>query len=75
MKNIDSTKYKDIRQSIVNHYENIKQIENISINYTQYIKEKYNENFKYNHEHIINYKYGEITISPSHMLYYRKSLL
>jgi hypothetical protein len=80
-KNIDSTKYKDIRQSIVNHYENIKQIENISINYTQYIKEKYNENFKYNHEHIINYKYdnpnfsiknkGEIIgYSDNHIIYF-----
>lgn len=55
-KNKDSIKYKDIRQSITNHYENMKHIENISRNYNDNIKENYKENFKYNHEHKINYK-------------------
>lgn len=55
-KNKDSIKYKDIRQSITNHYENMKHIENISENYNKYIKDNYNEKFNYNHEHNINYK-------------------
>lgn len=81
-KNLDSNKYKDIRNSIVNHYENIKQIENISINYIEIIKEKFkNENFKYNHGHIIKYKNknenfniinkGEIIgYSENHVIYF-----
>lgn len=80
-KNKDSIKYKDIRQSITNHYENMKHIENICENYNKYIKDNYNEKFNYNHEHKINYKsendnfniYNNVEIigySNSHVIYF-----
>lgn len=80
-KNVDSIKYQDIRQSITNHYENMKHIENISKNYNDYIKENYKEKFKYNHEHGINYKnvndnfniYKNVEIvgySDNHVIYF-----
>lgn len=79
--NKDSVKYKDIRQSITNHYENMKHIENICENYNNYIKDNYNESFHYNHEHKINYKnenenfniYNNVEIigySNSHVIYF-----
>ena len=55
--NTDLQKYKDIRESIKNHYEKTIQLKNVYENYKNYIEKNYDksENFTYNIEHCVEY--------------------
>jgi hypothetical protein len=56
--NTDSKTYKDIRESIKNHYEQTKQLKNVYENYKNYIEKNYDktEKFTYNINHYVEYK-------------------
>lgn len=56
--NIELLKYKEIRESIINHYEKTKQIEKIYINYKNYIIKNFTDSskFKYNIFHNVLFK-------------------
>jgi hypothetical protein len=49
------TSFKDIRQSIKNHYDKTEMVKTIYANYYDYISKKYNETFEYNIKHRVYY--------------------
>lgn len=53
--NPDNKKYKEIRESIVNHYENTKKLKVVYENYKMYISEKFGEVFTYNIHHRVSF--------------------
>lgn len=51
----NNSSFKDIRQSIKNHYDKTEMVKTIYTNYYDYIFKKYNESFEYNINHRVYY--------------------